>query len=222
MFVLGLTCTRCDAQYPLEPMFFGCPACADGPDRGTDEPGHDADGPDRGMTSPVAAWTRPNAVLTRPVMVRTTPSRRGRLTVTITTRRSPSIETWRTEPAGHDLAVRRPLNSGRLIRFSLARETRPLCGAEICEATVVESVIKNERQSTWASRTLPRFLGPMEVPGHTRYGQHHGHHARFGPRPMRRREMDSCIILCIRIIMLRGTDRPVVVTPFVLEKTVQY
>jgi len=29
MSVLGLTCTRCDAQYPLEPMFFGCPACVD-------------------------------------------------------------------------------------------------------------------------------------------------------------------------------------------------
>ncbi len=27
MSVLGLTCTRCHAQYPLEPMFFGCPAC---------------------------------------------------------------------------------------------------------------------------------------------------------------------------------------------------
>ena len=27
MSVLGLTCTRCDAQYPMEPMFFGCPAC---------------------------------------------------------------------------------------------------------------------------------------------------------------------------------------------------
>lgn len=32
MSVLGLTCTRCGAQYPLEPMFFGCPACMDGPD----------------------------------------------------------------------------------------------------------------------------------------------------------------------------------------------
>lgn len=29
MSVLGLTCTRCGAQYPLEPMFFGCPACMD-------------------------------------------------------------------------------------------------------------------------------------------------------------------------------------------------
>ena len=29
MSILGLTCTRCAAQYPLEPMFFGCPACVD-------------------------------------------------------------------------------------------------------------------------------------------------------------------------------------------------
>ncbi len=29
MSILGLTCTRCDAQYSMEPMFFGCPACVD-------------------------------------------------------------------------------------------------------------------------------------------------------------------------------------------------
>ena len=33
MSVLGLTCTRCGAQYPLEPMFFGCPACANEADQ---------------------------------------------------------------------------------------------------------------------------------------------------------------------------------------------
>ena len=34
MSVLGLTCTRCHAQYPMAPMFFGCPACLDDPDLG--------------------------------------------------------------------------------------------------------------------------------------------------------------------------------------------
>ena len=33
MSVLGLTCTRCDAQFPLEPMFFGCPACVNEADQ---------------------------------------------------------------------------------------------------------------------------------------------------------------------------------------------
>lgn len=30
MSVLGLSCTRCSAQYPLDPMFFGCVSCAEG------------------------------------------------------------------------------------------------------------------------------------------------------------------------------------------------
>ncbi|MCY4546151.1 MAG: pyridoxal-phosphate dependent enzyme, partial [Gemmatimonadetes bacterium] len=161
MSVLGLTCTRCDAQYPLEPMFFGCPACADGPDRGTDEPGHDVDGPDRGTDEPGHGADGTGRGTEEPGHGADSPDRgtgRGAAALTVTydyqaIAADLNVENWNR--AGHGiwrfdalLPIRDPADQVSLGEGNTAL-VRP---RKVCEATGLSNLfIKNETTNpTWA------------------------------------------------------------------------
>ena len=192
MSVLGLTCTRCNAQYPLEPMFFGCPACADGPDRGTDDPGHDTDDPDRGTDDPGHGAVDLG---------------RGAAALTVTydyqaIAAELNVENWNR--AGHGiwrfdalLPIRDPS-----VQISLGEGNTALVRPrKVCEATGLSNLfIKNETTNpTWAfkdrfhasSVSMAKSLGFSRITASTT-----GNHGASAAAYAAAAEMDSCIILC--------------------------
>ena len=171
MSVLGLTCTRCNAQYPLAPMFFGCPACMDGEGGGADEAGGGA------------------AALT---VTYDYPAIASQLNVEDWGRSGHGI--WRFDAL---LALRDPAAQISLGEGNTAL-VRPRA---VCEATGLPNLyIKNETTNpTWAfkdrfhasSVSMARSLGYSRVTASTT-----GNHGASAAAYCAAAEMDSCIILC--------------------------
>ncbi len=171
MSILGLTCTRCNAQYPLEPMFFGCPACAG-------EPGGGADEAEGGAAALTVAYDYPAIA--------------SELNVEVWGRAGHGI--WRFDAL---LPLREPAAQISLGEGNTAL-VRP---RSVCEATGLSNLyIKNETTNpTWAfkdrfhasSVSMARSLGYSRVTASTT-----GNHGASAAAYCAAAGMDSCIILC--------------------------
>ena len=199
MSVLGLTCTRCNAQYPLEPMFFGCPACIDGPDRGTDSPNLGAEGTDLGMDAAGHGATDTDRG------EHGTDFGAAALTVAYDYQAIAAdlnVEAWHR--TGHGiwrfdalLPIRDPADQISLGEGNTAL-VRP---RKVCETTGLSNLfIKNETTNpTWAfkdrfhasSVSMAKSLGFTRITASTT-----GNHGASAAAYAAASGMDSCIILC--------------------------